>query len=268
MNLFLKIGQYRTRLFLLFLLFLLIGYFGKGSYKSITDIRPEVLVEPVQTQVTPKTPIEFQKDGFSYTLTPLFDYRISGLVVHRMDYNKWYSLSRTDKTFTTDLCMVWGDNIKSGAYKNKSLSIKQDFRFCLFSYWGGTPIKNEQLSNNHLIIRNSDVKKISEGISAGDQIRITGKLVNVHTDVIGTAGTYEPKVADWTTSITRADASGGACEIIYVENIEILKKGNVIYHTVYNIGKYGIMMVFFWYFLEMFRFVFLKNSSGYTFPTN
>jgi hypothetical protein len=82
----------------------------------------------------------------------------------------------------------------------------------------------------------------------------------VHTDVIGTAGTYEPKVADWTTSIMRTDASGGACEIIYVENIEILKKGNVAYQTVYDIGRYGIMMVFFWYLWELLRFVFLKKQ--------
>jgi hypothetical protein len=260
MNLFLKMQQYRTRLTLLFLLFLIVGYFGKGNFKAINDIHPEVFIEPVQMPVTSKTPIEFQKDGFSYKLTPLFDYRISGLVIHRMDYNKWYSLSRTDKTFTTDLCIVWGYNIKSGAYKNKSLSIKQDFRFCLYSYWGGEPIKNEQLSNNHLIIRDSDVKKINDSIEVGDQIRIIGKLVNVHADAIGTAGTYEPKVADWTTSTTRSDASGGACEIIYVEKIEILKKGNIVYHAVYDIGKYGIAFVFFWYFWELFRFVFLKKQ--------
>jgi hypothetical protein len=260
MNLFLKMQQYRTRLILLFLLFLVVGYFGKGNFKAINDIRQEILIDPVQTMVVSKTPIMFEKDGFSYKLTPLFDYQISGLVVHRMDYNKWYSLSRTDKTFTTDLCVVWGDNIKSGAYKNKSLSIKQDFRFCLYSYWGGEPIKNEQLSNNHLIIRDSDIKKINDSIDAGDQIRITGKLVNVHADVIGTTGTYEPKIADWTTSTTRTDASGGACEIIYVENIEILKKGNITHHAVYNIGKYGIACIFFWYFLEFFWFMFLKKQ--------
>lgn len=259
MNVFSKIERYRFRLFLLFLLFLVVGYFGKGNFKSAGDFDPAVFHDPIQNPVVAKDPIVFEKDGFSYKLTPLYDYKISGLVVHRMDYDTWYSLSRTDKTFTTDFCMLWGENIKNGAFKNETLSVDQDFRFCLFTYWGGTPIGNEQFSNNHLIIRNPAVKKTSDEISPGDQISITGKLVNVSAVSTGNTEKYEPKTANWTTSARRDDTDGGACEILYVEKMEILKKGNVIYHAAYNIGKYGAWVVVFWFFSQLLFSVFGKK---------
>jgi len=263
MNLFLKLEQYRSRVFFLFLVCAVVGYFGKDNFKSsaIPEMVPEVFTEPIQMPVVSKDPIRFEKDGFSYTLTPLYNYTISGLVVHRMDYDVWYSLSRTDKTFTTDVCMLWGDNIKTGAYKNETLKIDQDFRFCLFNYQSGPPLKNEALSNNHLIIRDADVKRINNEISPGDQIRITGKLVNVRAVSEGEPGKYEPKTAEWTTSTTRLDSSGGACEILYVEKIEILKKGNAPYHTLYNIGKDGVLLVILWLFVQFIRSVILTRRG-------
>ena len=260
---FLKLQPYRSRLFFVFLICLVIGYFGKDSYKSIgaEALQPEVFLAPAQTLVAKNDIIAFQKDGFSYKITPLYDYSISGLVVHKMDYNKWYSLSRTDETFTTDVCMLWGDNLKNGAYQNKTLSIKQDFRFCLFSYRNGTPIANEALSNNHLIISDSAVKKIMDGVSAGDQIRIIGKLINVHAESTGVVGKYEPKTADWRTSTTRVDSGAGACEIIYVEKIEILKKGNVAHHALYSVGKYGLICVTLWFFIQLFQSIFPRPEQ-------
>jgi hypothetical protein len=264
MNIFLKMQRFRSRLFLLFLVLLTVGFFGKDNFKNvpISDMSSPVFSDPVQTPAADKAPIKFEKDGFSFTLTPLYNYQISGLVVHRMDYNKWYSLSRTDKTFTTDVCMLWGDNIKSGAYQNKSLDIKQDFRFCLFSYWGELSLRNDQFSNNHLIIRDSKIMRINEEISPGDQVRITGKLVNVRAKVNGKTKQYEPEQADWMTSTIRTDTSGGACEIIYVENIEIVRKGNTLYHTMYSIGKYGLWLVIFWYLCDFMKsvFFFRRNS--------
>ncbi|MFA5831425.1 MAG: hypothetical protein WC878_06345 [Candidatus Paceibacterota bacterium] len=263
MNAILKLEKYRSRLFFLFLLFLVVGFLGKDNYKNIIpdEANPEIFRDPVQTSVASATPIEFQKDGFSYKLTPLYDYRISGLAVHRLDYDNWYSLSRTDETFTTDICMLWGENLKSGAYKNKTLTIDQDFRFCLFSYWGGQPINNDQFSNNHLIIRNEEIKKINAEISPGDQIRITGKLVNVEAYSLGKVKKYEPTKAKWTTSTTRNDSGAGACEIVYVEKIEILKKGNIAYHMLYRIVKYGISFIILWIFAQFIRYVFLVKRN-------
>ena len=260
---FVKLERYRSRLFFLFLSCLIIGFFGKDNYKTIIpdEAMPEIFRDPIQTPIVSAIPIKFQKDGFSYMLTPLYDYQISGLAVHRLDYDNWYSLSRTDKTFTTDICLLWGENLKSGAYKNKTLKIDQDFRFCLFSHWGGQPINNDQFSNNHLIIRDEEIKKINADISPGDQIRITGKLVNVHVDAIGEIKKYEPKQADWKTSTTRNDAGAGACEIVYVEKVEILKKGNIAYRALYHIGKYGISFIVVWIFAQFIRYVFLTRRN-------
>lgn len=247
----------RSRLFLLFILCTIIGWFGKDDFKSAIP-NNRVLREPVQTAIT-ATPITFQKGGYSYTLTPLFNYDISGLVAHHYSYNRWFSLSRTDEVFTVDLCLMWGDNIRSGAYQNKSLRVSQDERFCVYSYQygSGAPAQNSSLSNNHMVVKNPEIQKVIDSISAGDQVRIIGKLVNAKAVALGATRQYEGRQREWHTSTARNDTGAGACEIIYVENVQILSRGNVGYHVLYNVGLFGISLIAAWYFLSaLFRFFF------------
>jgi len=256
-----KFRKCRKYLFWLFLIFLAIGWYGKDNFKSATGFTPEEFREPVQSVIKTPTPIKFSKDGFSYTLTPVADYSLSGLVVHKMDYDRWYSLSRTDEVFTVDFCVVWGENLRNGEYKNPTLSIKQDFRFCLYSYSYAKEqrFENSQISNNHLIVEDPLVLKKISAISAGDQVQIIGKLVNVRADALGETRQFEGKEMDWTTSTTRADSGAGACEIIYVEDVVILRKGNIVYHAMFDIGKFGMIAVILSYFCLLGYEVFLDK---------
>jgi hypothetical protein len=71
--------------------------------------------------------------------------------------------------------------VKEKGYQDKTLSIRQDFRFCLYRYTtNNITFNGNELSNNHLIPKNPEVEKKILAINSGDQIRIVGKLVNVH----------------------------------------------------------------------------------------
>jgi hypothetical protein len=246
-------------LFVIFLILFLITFFSLDSYKSIKDIHPKILEVPVQQKITESKIIKFTKDGFSYTLTPLYEYDISGLVVSRLKYNSWYSLSRVDSVFPMDICLIWGDNVKKGFFRNKSLSFKQDFRFCLYSHSGDLTFNEEELGNNHLVIESDRLLRAVQKIKVGDQIRLKGKLVNVKAVAVGNVRMYEPKTITWFTSTSRFDKGAGACEVLFLEDIEILKANNSASFVIFSISKYALILIF---LLKIFRRVFYRYLSN------
>lgn len=222
-----------------------VGYVKQDDIAHIRDIHTRVLEEPVQTPLVDEEPITFFRDGFQYALTPVAQYDMSALVVHHLNYNKWYSLSRVDKAFEIDLCVMWGKNVAERAYTIPSLSIKQDFRFCIYRFSGAERVYGDAFANNHLIATDPRVVKTIHHIRAGDQVRLEGKLVHVSAQRIGAPkGTYEPSNPSWRTSTIRTDSGAGACEVLYVERVHILREGNVWYRMLYLFGLYGLMMCF------------------------
>lgn len=248
---FFTVKKFRFRIFIFLLLSFVVTYFLQDNYKFVKDISKESLKWPVQTDVSEENPINFNKNGFAYSVHPVADYDISGLVVHKLDYNKWYSLSRTDELFTTDLCVIWGGNLRSGNYRSLSTSVSQDQRFCFFKYSYDKPMNNSEISNNHLLVNNPKIEKALADIRAGDQVRIRGFLADVNAVVLGETKKYEWKEAGWKTSVSRDDGGAGACEIIYVTDLQILKKGNFIFHLLHDISKWAILLVVVWVLGEM-----------------
>lgn len=245
--------------FLIFILFfcLVISFFGKEQFKTVNQPNEETFREPIQEPVSNQEIINFEKAGFTYNITPLYNYDIAGLVVSKFKYDQWFSLSRTDKLFTTDLCIIWGDNVKNKAYQNKTLSVRQDFRFCIFDYTQNPPLFGNQLSNNHIMVNSPEMKKKISAISVGDQVRLKGYLVNVQAKAINQVeGVEESDQMKWSTSITRKDGGAGACEIIYIQDAEILKKGNMFYHYLFNISLLGLILIILWFFGNFIKDIF------------
>jgi len=67
--------------------------------------------------------------------------------------------------------------------------------------------------------------------------------VNVKATNIGEAGKYDPEYFELNSSTGRGDSGAGACEILLVEDIEIIKKGNQIYHVLYRWGGYLLVLL-------------------------
>lgn len=242
-------------LFYLLLAVFSVTFFTRNSYRGISDIEPAVLSDPIQTETKSREAITFEKDDYGYELTPLFDYEINGLVVHRMDYT-WFSIYKMDSVFPLDLCIMWGDNIKNGVYGEKSLKFSQDTRFCRYSWRGELAFDANEVSNNHILVNNDDLEKRLRGINSGDQVKIKGKLVNVTGKNIGTPGKYDPETFGMGSSIRRNDAEAGACEIIYLEDFEILKKGNPVSSLLFKISFWGLAILVFleiiFFFAELY----------------
>jgi hypothetical protein len=219
------IYKLRKMLFFGVLLMIIYAYFFQTPvYKKVNEIDSRVSSPPVQVEVSNREPITFIKDGYSYSLEPLYEYTLSGLVVSQLKYDRWFSLSRTDKAFVKDLCVIWGDNLQTKSYQDRSFRVKQDFRFCMYQHSGKLDFRGRELSNNHLIVSNPMIERVIKEIRTGDQIVIKGYLVNVDARALGKTERYEAKNITWQTSVTREDSGAGACEVIYVTDARIIKR--------------------------------------------
>lgn len=175
--------------------------------------------EPIQTLLESPEPIKIELGQYTYSIEPMYDYQIEGLVVTQ--YDSRYILDfyhQDDPANLKDICLVWGDNAASGVYQYIKFWSGQ---FTCYYRWRGhlpTRFNPSQMSNNHLIPANDQVKHAIRSVHRGDQIRLKGYLANYQVDKKGqTVFTRE-------TSTTRQDTRGGACEIVYVTEVEIIKK--------------------------------------------
>jgi hypothetical protein len=233
------------------LVILVASFFLRNNIRYITDIAPEVLEQPVQQTSYSSEKIEFEKDSYKYTLSPVAKYTISGLVVSKKNY-RVFSIYKTDSVFPYDLCLIWGSNVQSGVFRNRAVRFAQDCRWCTVEWSGNVIFNQQELSNNHLLTNDRDVADTVKSLVAGDQVTIRGKLVNVKAVLVGKAGEYDAKSVEWLTSKNRIDKGAGACEIIYVEDIQVLRKSNLIAHIVFQSSLYGLLAVALW---SVFKFL-------------
>ena len=217
------------------------GYIAKDNYRQVEEIHPDLYQEPIQTEAINKTPIRFEKDGYHYQITPLYDYELNAFIVSRRDY-RWFSLKRTDNLYPLDLCLLWGDNVKNKLYQSKKLFFRQDSRQSSWRWLGDLGFNNNQAANVHLVIENDSMQSQLDKLQIGDQIKITGQLVNVKAKSIGETDFYEPSEVQLNTSTTRSDAGPGACEIINVKSVEVLKKANLPANSLFKFGYFSLIL--------------------------
>lgn len=246
-----------NRIILLVLLLLSIWmYFSRNNYKSVDNIHLEVIKEPIQTEAKSKEPIRFIKDEYQYELKPLFDYEVSAMIVHKMDY-RWFSIYKMDSVFPVDLILLWGDNVKNRVYQDKSVKFSQDGRFGYWRWGNGIKFNNDEVANTHLIVKDSELERKVKTLINGDQLRIKGQLVEVNAKNSGKPGKYDPASFSLKSSIVRNDTGAGACEIINVDSLEILEKANIMPDSIFKISfTLLIIMVFLnilFFFLDIFR---------------
>ena len=174
----------------------------------------DVSGEPRQTALpSPEAaPVEF--DGTSYLLEKLHRYEIAGEVLSIATYN----LAFKSEFFDVDLGLIWGPRLAD---------LKQRYRFNQGGRWlfwsSDGPVSDEErhyitahISNNHLIPAEGrrNLFKAVRWPSRGDRVRITGYLVNIKNASGGVVAA---------SSTSRDDSGAGACEVIWVDEIQINK---------------------------------------------
>jgi hypothetical protein len=192
---------------------------------SPSGLDPSLQQDPQQKDRTDLEPFQRQEGEHTYVLQPKADYKIQGLVVSTHDSKNWMDLAHAasgDYFNTHDLCVIWGENAASPAlsqvkfthgdwtcyFETKSMDAYKAFR-------------KDQISNNHILPASKEVLKVINAARVGDQIEMTGQLVDYSMDGLGSRK----------TSMNRQDVENGACEIIYVTDAKFLARPPFIWRA-------------------------------------
>jgi hypothetical protein len=188
------------------------------------ELRPELHNEPLQEPLLP-APFTTTVRGVTYTVNPVADYEIWGLVVSNHDTSTWWNWihkASNDNLNVVDLCIVFAENVKSGGYVGLDYSSGQ---FVCYVQTRSSEkwqrFSTRALSNNHLLADRPSIVSKLRNVQIGDQVRIRGKLAS-YAHNHGFAFTRG-------TSLTRDDTGNGACETIYVQEVDVLRAGGGIW---------------------------------------
>jgi len=220
-------------LFVLSLLGMLITYIQKDKFPEPGFYNLSLLKEPLQSP-TRKQSFETEVNEQKYTINPLFNYELQGVVVSYNDSDSLGDITHhrrwQDFINVRDLCVVWGENIKNGVYLD--MDFTNDSWTC-WAYWPDSETHSKfsmnQLSNNHLLAHDYELKKQLMSANIGDHIRMKGVLASYSNPGNG---------FQRGTSTTRTDTGNGACETIYLQEFEILNKANKRSRRLYSITKW------------------------------
>jgi hypothetical protein len=205
-------------IFVALLVTFVISYFVKDNLVGISSIHDSTKSNPVQTTIKNAKNFSFNVGESNYGVAPIDDYKISGVVVSKHDYNPPdYDI---EKPARYDLCLVWGSNVVDKIYLSPDISFSQSDRFCNYHYSKPVNFNTNGISNNHLITTNDSVLAKLATIRDGDEVLVTGRLINMTG--FTTDSRAEVKNYHWNSSTIRTDTGEGACEVIYVDSIDIL----------------------------------------------
>lgn len=222
-----------TYLFFSSLFFFGVSFFFQHQLPDNLLLKEEIANEPVQTK-TDREEFTFEYRNAEYDVEPVAEYEMWGLVVSHNNINSIADIYHDeDSVDLKDLCIIWGKNTESDYKKVKFWS---NAWTCWWQYGNGVTFSGRELSNNHLLSDKKKVQDIIKNVRIGDQIRVKGMLVNYNSK----------ENPDWKreSSTTREDTGNGACEVVFVEEAEVLARGEVFWQSVHHWAFQGI-----WFFL-------------------
>jgi hypothetical protein len=235
-----KLNKFLFLCLALCLIFYCVSFFKLKIFPDQNEIHPDLFNDPIQIDSAQKEPFVFNYANEEYRVKPIASYELWGLVVSHNDIKKWYNMYHDENSVNIkDLCVVWGENISSGIYRKMKF---KNGEFTCYGDWGESSreevkkFRNNSLSNNHLIASKENVRKIIRDIKIGDQIHLKGMLSSY-------GKTETPEKYYRSSSLRRDDTGSGACETVFVEEIEILKKGMDFWYQVRDLSLYGFCIL-------------------------
>ena len=165
------------------------------------------LPEPVQKKLV--DPKSFFHKGVA--VTPRYRFQVQARVLSKKNYR----MGRAGKICPVDLALGWGP--MSNDEVLKEIKIKQRSRFYFWSV-RDYPISKKEITlnsaNMHIIPADGKVAAELKAVRKGDVIKFSGFLVNLRAE----------DGWRWKTSERRSDSGGGACELVWVEEITRLNR--------------------------------------------
>lgn len=203
------------------LVLLAVALWQRNNLPPPNQLSPLLLNEPVQTAIH-QAPFTTTKGGITYTVSPLFEYELVGLVVSKHDTHTWWDYAHrewNDELNVADLCVVWGNNVRNGSYQEVHFSSGQFT--CNFSTTSDevfAAFDQTAISNNHLLTDDPYIAKTLAKVQVGDQIMFHGRLAE-YAHNHGFAFHRG-------TSTVRTDTGNGACETVFLDSVSILSSSN------------------------------------------
>ncbi len=168
--------------------------------------------DPIQTSYKSDVPIIREFKNGLFTITPIAEYKISGVMVSKETYSSEWE----GKISPADLAMVWG-KLAEPEY-DRYITYSQRNRWYFYKYKPGSPFDNAYVishsGNHHIIPANENVHRAIKTIKRKEKVVLEGFLVNIK-------GTYKGRTVTWNTSLSRTDTGNGSCELFYVSKVRI-----------------------------------------------
>lgn len=160
---------------------------------------------PLQGDADGKSP--FVHDGFR--LTPLARFALRARVLGVEPYR----LGREAALSPVDLALGWGRMSDSAVLEK--LEISQGRRFYFYRWSGEPPIPVGEIvshsANMHLIPADDTIARALDAVRPGQIVEFQGLLVRADA----ADGWF------WTSSLTRTDSGAGACELVWVQRLQV-----------------------------------------------
>jgi hypothetical protein len=183
--------------------------------RSIISDRPVYQGEievPLQSDLGDMKEIRHIGKEGEVILLPKAEYTLKGVVKSKKKYSDYPSqISEYDLTF------AWGELNKDEI--DAFIQYSQSGRWYYYKYKAGTPVSGDYIAkhsaNVHIIHKDKNVLNQIKKVNPGDYVILKGYLVDVN---------FNKNQSDplWRTSTTREDTGNGACEILFVEKVEIV----------------------------------------------
>jgi hypothetical protein len=208
-----------------------VSFFMRNRLPDKSLVLEPLLQNPIQTKEPLPQPFEVTRKKVTYTVTPLFNYELWGMVVSYHHSASFVDISHrqwNDFINVKDICVIWGKNVETGVYERMTFR-NRDFT-CFYRYPDretGRLFTENCLSNNHLLPADPIVEEAVLSARKGDQVHFKGWLVS-----------YGQKGAPYSrgSSTVRTDRGNGACEVVYVTEFEILREANASWRALYKLS--------------------------------
>jgi len=190
---------------------LLIGY-DRPEVTGVEFEKIDTSQDPVQAPYKSDDPIIRDIKCGCFTITPVAEYKIWGVVVGK----ETYSSDWDGKISPMDLTIVWG-KLAEPEY-DRYVSYRHGNRWYFYQYKPGCPLDQSYIishsSNNHIIPARENIRRAIKTLKRKEKVVLEGFLVNLK-------GIYKGKSVTWNTSLSRTDTGSGSCELFYVSKLRI-----------------------------------------------
>lgn len=175
---------------------------------------PSHTIDPPRQAPLAEEAFELQREGLRLRVRPRASFVAQGYV---LDTSR-FLLARWEDVAPIDVTIAWG-GLATPAHL-AALDVNTENRMAHVEWDGPEPAPRAliqlNLANVHVVPANEEVEAKLSGVKRGRLVRLSGKLIDL--DVLDEQGRIERRA---TTSLTRGDAGDGACEQLWLEELEL-----------------------------------------------